>query len=509
MTTASTIPAKATTRQWAALAALMIPVLLVSIDNTVLSFALPEISRSLHPTGTQLLWIVDAYPLILAGLLVAMGSLGDRVGRRKLLLIGAIGFGAVSLYAAFSTTPEHLITARALQGLFGATLMPSTLALLRNIFLDDVQRRLAIAIWASGFSAGAALGPIVGGWLLEHYWWGSVFLINAPVLAVLLIAAPLLIPESRDPKPGALDITSMVASVATMFTIVYGIKAAATGDALVAITAILTGSAIGWWFVRRQNRLTSPMLDMALFRNRLFSASVLTNLMAVVAMTGMLFYVAQYVQLVLGYSPFQSGLILLPGLVATVIAGLVAVRLSLHFPLRVLIPTGLALSASGFAVATQLGANTSVWLLIAAFALVGLGLGLAETLTNDAILGSVPPHKAGAASGISETAYELGALLGTAILGSILTAVYRTQFVIPPGVSDTDADAARQTLGGAVDTAATLPDPLGTELLTHAKEAFALGADTTSFVGLLITATAATMMAIVLRTHKGLAGTPH
>ncbi|WP_051196527.1 MFS transporter [Jonesia quinghaiensis] len=499
MNTPTLAPPKATTRNWFGLAALMIPVLLVSIDNTVLSFALPEISRTLRPTGTQLLWIVDVYPLVLAGLLVAMGSFGDRVGRRKLLLIGATGFAAVSLYAAFSTTPEHLIAARALQGLFGATLMPSTLALLRNLFLDDLQRRLAIAIWASGFSAGAALGPIMGGWLLEHYWWGSVFLINVPVLLILLAAAPFLIPESKDPNPGRLDLLSVLGSISAMFAVVYGIKSIASEKPLLGAACMVVGAGIGWWFVRRQLRLESPMLDMALFRNRLFSASVLANLMAVVAMTGMLFFLSQYLQLVLGLNPMRAGMMLLPGLIGTILAGLTAVRLAEHFPLRVLIPAGLALSATGFVVATQLGANTSVALLITAFTLVGLGVGLAETLTNDAILASVPPNKAGAASGISETAYELGALLGTAVLGSILTAVYRTQLVIPGGVSDTDAAVARETLGGAVEVANNLPAPVGEQLLEHAKEAFALGADATSLVGAIIAASAAIFMAVVLR----------
>ncbi|WP_313279813.1 MFS transporter [Timonella senegalensis] len=491
---------KASVRNWLGLAVLMLVVLVVSIDNTVLSFALPEISRELHPSGTALLWIIDIYSLVLAGLLVTMGTLGDRIGRRKLLLIGAIGFGAVSVYAAFSTSAEHLIAARALLGLFGATLMPSTLALLRNLFLNDTERRLAIAIWAAGFSAGAALGPIVGGWMLEHYWWGSVFLINVPVIAVLLATGLFLLPESRDPNPGRLDWTSVFLSIAAMFTLVYGIKTlAAGGQAPAGVAFFVGGLVLGYLFVRRQLRAENPMLDMHLFTNRVFSASIAANLMSVLAMAGMVYYLSQYLQLVLGYSPLNAGFYLLPGLFATIASGLFAVRLANRFPLRVLIPVGLGLSMLGFATAAQLGAHSSVWLLVGAFFMVGLGVGLAETLTNDAILASVPPHKAGAASGISETAYEVGALLGTAILGSVLTAAYRNGLTVPEGVSGADSAAAHETLGGALDVAAGIGGSVGDQLTEAAKVAFSHGADLTSMAGAVILLGAVLITAISLR----------
>lgn len=489
----------ATLKDWLGLVVLMLVVLVVSIDNTVLSFALPELSQALRPSGTALLWIVDIYSLVLAGLLVTMGTLGDRIGRRKLLLIGSIGFGLVSIYAAFSTTSGELIAARALLGLFGATLMPSTLALLRNLFLNDKQRRLAIAIWASGFSAGAALGPIVGGWLLEHFWWGSVFLLAVPVIVLMLIAGPFLLPDSKDPNPGKFDILSVATSITAMSTLVFGIKTLAGGQVPVGLAFMLAGLLIGGWFVRRQLRISNPMLDMRLFKNPVFSASIAANLMSVLAMSGMVYYIAQYLQMVLGFSPLTAGFFLLPGLAATIISGLFAVKLAERFALGNLIPIGLALSATGFLVATQLGASSSVWLLVSAFFLVGMGVGLAETLTNDAILASVPPNKAGAASGISETAYELGALLGTAILGSILTATYRNAIEIPKGVSATDGAVARETLGGAVDVAQGLPAELGTQLLDAAKVAFSHGADRTSLIGAVIVTAAVIMTAAVLR----------
>lgn len=491
---------KATTKSWLGLAALMLPVLLVSIDNTVLSFALGEISQSLTPTGKQLLWIVDIYPLILAGLLVPMGTLGDRLGRRKLLLIGAAGFGLVSVYAAFSPTAEHLIAARALLGVFGATLMPSTLALLRNLFHDTKQRRLAIAIWASGFSAGAALGPIAGGWLLEHYWWGSVFLMNVPVLLIMLIASPFLLPESKDPHPGKLDGLGVILAILTMLALVYGVKSFATGGQLaLSLGSLGLSAAAGALFVRRQLHTTYPLLDMKLFKIPLFSTSIISNLMSIVAMAGMLFFLAQYLQLVLGYSPLTSGYFLLPGLLATIVMGLLAVKLANIVAVQILIPIGLTFSAIGFGFATQIGAHTSVWLLVTSFTLVGAGVGLAETLTNDAILAAVPPHKAGAASGISETAYELGALLGTAILGSVLTATYRNQLIIAPTVSPADTAVARETLGGAIEVATTLDNDAGAQLTEAARQAFSHGADLTATVGAVIMVLTAVGVAIALR----------
>ena len=276
-------------RGWVALAVLMLPVLLVSVDNTVLSFALPQIALDLEPTSAQQLWIIDSYPLVLASLLVTMGTLGDRIGRRKLLMIGSIGFAAVSALAAFAPTAELLIAARALLGVFGAMLMPSTLSLLRTIFLDREQRRLAIAIWATGFSAGAALGPIVGGMLLEHYAWGSVFLMAVPVLLPLLVLAPLLVPESRDPKPGRIDPISIFLSIATMLPFVAGIKTLAVdGVASLGIPAILLGLGAGWVFVRRQLRANEPMLDVRLFRKGAFSGAILVNLLSVIGLVGFL-----------------------------------------------------------------------------------------------------------------------------------------------------------------------------------------------------------------------------
>jgi len=487
-------------RAWFGLAALMLPVLLVSIDNTVLSFAIPQLSQALSPSASQLLWIVDIYPLILAGLLVTMGTLGDRVGRRRLLLVGATGFGLVSVYAAFAGDATHLIAARALLGLFGATLMPSTLALLRNLFLDDNQRRLAIAIWASAFSAGSALGPIVGGWLLEHFWWGSIFLINVPVLVVLLVVAPFVLPESRNPGSARLDPLSVVLSVVSMLPFVFGIKKLASdGLSPLGVASLLLGVALGVLFVRRQTRSSSPLLEVGLFKNRVFSASVLANFMAVFSISGLIFFVSQYLQLVLELSPMEAGLYLLPGAAATVAMGLAAVALARIAPIWLLIPVGLLLATLGYLLGTTLTGSSSVGVIVVIFVLVGGGAGLAETLTNDAILASVPPERAGAASGISETAYELGASLGVAILGSVLAAVYRTRLELPAGLDPAVADQARETLGGAVSAADGLPAGQADALLEAAKAAFAHGVDLTSAIGAVLAFLTAVVIGVALR----------
>ncbi|KZE94563.1 Antiseptic resistance protein [Agromyces sp. NDB4Y10] len=496
---------RASRRQWLALAVLMLPVLLVSVDNTVLSFALPAIARDLGPTGAQQLWIIDAYPLVLAALLVAMGSAGDRFGRRRMLLIGSVGFALVSIAAAFAPTAEALIVARAALGFFGAMLMPSTLSLLRTVFADREQRRLAIAIWASGFAAGSALGPIVGGVLLEHFHWGSVFLLAVPVLVPLVVLVPLLIPESRDPAPGPIDVPSILLSFAAMGAVVYGIKHVATeGIDVVGVAAVLAGAALAIWFVRRQLRAATPMLDMRLFRQGSFGGGVLVNLLSVIALVGFLFFVSQHLQLIAGLSPVQAGLALTPGLVAMIAAGLSVVPIARRVHPRVLVPSAVALSAAGYLV-IALTAGDGVAGVAIAFVLLGIGIGVAETVSNELILSSAPPAKAGAASAVSETAYELGAVLGTAVLGSILAAWYRTAIELPAELTAGQADAARETLAGAMALAETLPASVGAELAASAATAFGGGVTVTAFIGMLLMVAAGVVAATTLNEPRGAA----
>jgi DHA2 family multidrug resistance protein-like MFS transporter len=494
---------RAPRRAWFALAVLMLPVLLVSVDNTVLSFALPAISADLAPTAAQQLWIIDAYPLVLAGLLVAMGSAGDRFGRRRLLLIGSTGFALVSIAAAFAPTAEALIAARAALGFFGAMLMPSTLSLLRAVFTEREQRRLAIAIWASGFAAGSAMGPLVGGLLLEHFHWGSVFLLAVPVLVPLLVFVPMLIPESRDPSPGRIDLVSTVLSLAAMGPIVYGIKSLATdGVDGFGVQAIVLGVFCALWFVRRQLRSETPMLDVRLFRQGSFGGAVVVNLFSVIALVGFLYFVSQHLQLIAGLSPVSAGLALLPGLVAMIAAGLLVVPIARRVRPRVLVPIALGLSASGYLVIALFAGSGSTGPIVLAFVLLGVGIGAAETVSNELILSSAPPAKAGAASAVSETAYELGAVLGTAILGSILAVQFRSGLVLPSVLTDQQADAARETLAGAMTVADGLPDPIGAQLAASAAHAFDAGVVVTSLIGVALMAAAAVVAAVALRNPK-------
>ena len=494
---------RAPRRAWLALAVLMLPTLLVSVDNTVLSFALPAISRDLAPTAAQQLWIIDAYPLVLAGLLVAMGSAGDRYGRRRMLLVGSIGFTVLSVAAAFAPTAEALIAARAALGFFGAMLMPSTLSLLRTAFSDREQRRLAIAIWASGFAAGAALGPIVGGILLEHFHWGSVLLLAVPVLVPMLILVPLLIPESRDPSPGRIDLVSTLLSLAAMGPVVYGIKSLATeGVDAAGVAMIAVGVAAGAWFVHRQLRSDTPMLDVRLFRQGSFGGAVLINLFSVIALVGFLFFASQHLQLIAGLTPVAAGMALLPGLVAMIVAGLLVVPIARRIRPRVLVPVALALSAAGYAIVAFNASAASIGPVVIAFALLGVGIGAAETVSNELILSSAPPAKAGAASAVSETAYELGAVLGTAALGSILAAHYRAAIELPATLTADQAETARETLAGAVTVAERLPASVSAELVASAAHAFDGGVVVTSAIGVALMLAAAVVAAIALRNPR-------
>ncbi|MDJ0319355.1 MFS transporter [Pseudarthrobacter sp. PS3-L1] len=498
------IPRNSPWRDWLALGLLMFPVLLVAVDNTALTFALPAIARSLETTGVQLLWIVDAYPLVLAALLVAMGSLGDRIGRRRLLLIGSIGFAAVSAATAFAPSAEWLIAGRAGLGFFGAMLMPSTLSLIRNIFPDANRRRLAIAIWAAGFSGGAALGPIFGGWLVEHFWWGAILLVAVPIMLPLLILGQFFIPESRDPLPGKIDLPSIALSMLVMVPVVYGIKEIATqGFTPAALGIVGVGLIMGAVFVRRQKALATPLLDMGLFTNRVFSTGIAANVLAIFSFNGFIFFLAQHLQLLEGMSPSASGIAMIPALLATVVAGLVVVPLVRVVPPGYVVAGGLALSAAGYALVAFGDHSAGPALLLAALLVLALGVGAAETISNDLILGSVPPAKSGAAAAISETGYEVGSLLGTAILGSILTASYQRNLVFPDGVAGAIPDGAShragETLAGAVELADSLPGPAATQLLENARNAFDSGVHITATIALVLVGLTAIVAGVVLR----------
>ena len=492
---------KAGPRQWASLVVLMLPVLLVSVNNTALSFALPAISQGLRPTGAQLLWIVDVYPLILAALLIPMGSLGDRIGRRKMLIIGSSGFGAVSLLAAFAPSAEFLLAARVGTAIFGSMLLPTTLSLLRTVFRDDRQRSLAIAIWTAGFSAGAGLGPIAGGFLLNHFWWGSVFLLAVPALVAFLIAAPLLLPESRDPNPGPVDPASIVLAVATMAPVVYGIKSLAIGGSpLHGVLFIAVGALCGLLFARRQVVKNYPMLDLRFFRSARFSGGLSVNMVSNVALFGFLFFFTQYLQLVNGTDPMTSGLLMVPGLVLSILAGLGAERIARLVGIRTAVVLGLLLVAAGFFVVAFTDQMASSAPILVAFTVMSAGTGLATTLSTDLVVSSVPEAKAGAASAVSETGYEVGAVLGTAVLGGLTTAFYQAHLELPAAVSADSAQIAHETLGGALDVAAE--SPAGSVIADAAVAAFSSGMQWTALIGGVLMAVVALVLARVLRADR-------
>nr|WP_145483864.1 MULTISPECIES: MFS transporter [Streptomyces] len=476
--------------RWLALCVLVLAVLLVAVDATVLGLATPYISEDLHPSGTQLLWIGDVYSFVIAGLLVSMGSLGDRIGRKRILLCGATAFGAISVLNAYATTPELMILARALLGVAGATLMPATLALIRNLFHDPRERSLAVGIWGATASAGTAVGPIVGGFLLEHFWWGSVFLINLPVMAVLVLVGLRTLPESRNPHPGPWDLASVLLSLVGMIGVVYAVKEAAThGFSWLTLAAGLLGAGALYGFVRRQLTMPAPLLDMRLFRHRGFSGAVLADLLTVLGMSGLVFFLSQYLQLVQDRRPFEAGLAELPAAVGAVAAGLAAGSAARRFSVRSVVSAGLAAVGLSLAVLTCLGQSTGYPVLGAALLVVGVGAGLSFTVTADVILSSVPKEQAGAASAVSETAYELGAALGIALLGSIVTAVY-SGFQGPAGTPP----GAHESLGAAVEASAQLPPRTAESLLDAARDAFVHGLHLASGAGaavLLGTAVAA------------------
>lgn len=516
MSTPSTPPQQALTAdeprppgRWVALTVLVLAVLLVAVDATVLGLATPFLSEDLKPTGTQLLWIGDVYSFVIAGLLVSMGSLGDRIGRKKLLLSGALAFGAVSVLNAYASGPEMMIVARALLGVAGATLMPSTLALIRNLFHDPRERSLAIGIWGAMASAGAAVGPVVGGVLLEHFWWGSVFLINLPVMAVLVVVGVKMIPESKNPSPGPWDLLSVALSLIGMVGVVYAVKeAAAHGVSWGVAGAAVVGALALVQFVRRQFRLPAPLLDMRLFHHRGFSGAVLADLLTILGLSGLVFFLSQFLQLVQGRSPLEAGLAELPAAVGAVVAGLLAGRAARRFSVRSVVSGGLAGIGLALAVVTVIHQETGYPLLGAVLLVVGVGAGLSFTVTADVILSSVPKEHAGSASAVSETAYELGAALGIALLGSIVTGVYRG-FETPGGIPPETTAAAHESLGGAVEAAHTLPAPQAHALVSSAQDAFVDGLGAAAGVGAAVLLATAAAAWFLLRGQKLEDGAEH
>ncbi len=498
---ASTAP-RATRREWIGLVVLALPCLLYAMDLTVLNLAVPQLSADLRPSSAQLLWITDIYGFLLAGSLITMGTLGDRIGRRRLLLLGSAAFGVTSVLAAFSTSAGMLIGARALLGVAGATLAPSTLSLLRGMFLDPRQRALAISVWITSFSAGGAVGPLLGGMLLQWFWWGSVFLLAVPVMAVLLAVGPRLLPEFRDPNPGQLDLPSMVLSLAAVLSMIYGLKQLVqNGPGWPPALAIAAGLAVGVVFVRRQRRLTDPLLELRLFRLPAFSAALATYSLAILVVFGIDLFAGQYLQLVLGLSPLQAGLWLVPSALGFVVGSMLAPQLARRIRPASVIAAGLVLAAGGFGLLTRVESSAGLAVLVGGSVVFAVGVAPAATLTTDLIIGAAPPERAGVAAAISETGSELGGAIGIAVLGSIGTAIYRGQVAdaVLAGAPAQAAEAARAALGGAVAAAGQLPDQLGAPLLAAARDAFTQGLQVAAGISAGVVIGGAILAGVLLR----------
>jgi DHA2 family multidrug resistance protein-like MFS transporter len=472
--------------------------MLVTMDLSVLFLAVPKLTRDLEPTSGELLWITDIYGFLIAASLITMGTLGDRIGRRRLLLAGGALFGAASLLAAFSSTPGMLIGARALLGIAGATLAPSSLALIRGMFQEPDQRKVAISIWISCFAVGAAIGPVIAGVLLQHFWWGSVFLINVPVMALLLCLGPVLLPESRDPNPGRLDLTSATLSLAALLGVIYGLtRTAEQGLDTLAILAIGAGALLGFAFVRRQRGLSYPLVDLRLFTSSSTAIALAAMLVSVFLVAGADLFIAQYLQLVHGSGPFTTGVLLLPGVMAIIVSSMLAPALSSRLGARTVVATGLGVATLGLLLLARLQAESGVGLVIAGAALIGFGVGPVGVLGTDLVVAAAPAERAGAASALSETATELGGALGIAVLGAIGTAVYRASVSdrLPRRLPGRAEAAAKDTLGGAAETAAHLPAVLGHQVLDGARVAFAHGFEVASITGAVVGAVTALLAA--------------
>jgi DHA2 family multidrug resistance protein-like MFS transporter len=496
------LASRATRRDWIGLGVIALPCLLYSMDLTVLNLAVPQLSADLRPTSSQLLWIVDIYGFMVAGWLITMGALGDRIGRRRLLLIGAAAFGVASVLAAFATSAAMLIAMRAVLGIAGATLAPSTLSLIRNMFHDPAQRTFAIGVWITSYSAGAAIGPLLGGVLLEHFWWGSVFLVGVPVMVLLLLVGPGLLPEYRDPRAGRIDLLSASQSLAAVLAVTYGLKRIAEdGPDWLPVLLIVAGAAIGVAFVRRQRTLADPLIDLRLFRTPAFSASLAAYTLGTFVAFGIFLFIAQYLQLVLGMGPLEAGLWTVPFAGAFIAGSMLTPIIVRRFPPGYVMTGGLALAIVGFGMLTQLDGTSGLALLVAGFVVYSLGLAPVFTLATDLVVGAAPPEQAGAASAISETGSELGGALGIAILGSVGTAAYRRVMAdsLPADVPPEAAALARSTLGGARAAADELQGELGAAVLDVARHSFAESLELAALISAVLLVAMATVAAVRLR----------
>ncbi|MER7726135.1 MFS transporter [Streptomyces sp. NPDC096323] len=479
--------------RWVVLVVLCLSLLLVALDATVLHVAVPAVTEDLRPSAVGLLWIVDVYPLVCASLLILFGTLGDRGGRRRVLLLGYALFGAASAVAALADSAGVLIAARALLGVGGAMIMPATLSILRQVFPDRRERAMAIGVWTAVAAVGAATGPVIGGFLVEHFWWGSVFLINVPLMALILPLGRLLLPESRGSNDGPWDVFGALMAAAGVLGVVLGVKRAGTGEGLLGpgtLVPLLAGAALLVAFVRRQRRRTHPLIDMGMFARPAFTTAVGCIVLAMLALVGLELIAVQYLQLVLGLSPLETGLRLLPLTFAAMAAGATGSHTLRRVGPRRMVGWGFVLTAAAVLMLTAMGLHDRPGLLTVSFVLLGFGLQSTLFGAYESMLSEAPADRAGGAAAIGETSYQLGAGMGIALLGSVMNAAYAPGLAGLPdkGVPASASAAAGHSLGEAYQVATQLGGPAGAVLRSTARDAFVGGLHLTLLVsaGLLL-----------------------
>ncbi len=486
--------------RWRVLAVVSAALLIVVTDITVLHIAIPQIAADLDPSATSLLWIVDIFPLVVAPLLVASGTLGDRFGRKRMLIIGLLVFCAASTLAAFAWTPAVLIAARAVQGVGGALIMPSTMSIIRVVFPDRQERIKAVGVWSAVLAGGAAAGPLLGGFLVEHFWWGAVFLINVPMLALVLPFAVRMLPESRHSDPPPWDVRSVALVTAGVLLLAFGIKHGARHgfldpQALLALVGSVLSLAT---FARRQLTAARPLLELRLFARPAFSVAVGSVLLVMFALIGLELFFAQYLQLVIGLGPLDASIRLLPLALATLAGSLIAAPVLRRLGSRIVTAGGLAASAAALVPLLLLGSDDRYLLLAVPFAFLGLGLQMALIASNDTILSSVSADDAGQAAAIEETAYDLGGGLGVALLGAIGAAVFTDRIGSVPGVGAADLEAAGRSVTEATTVAERLPTEVGERLLAAGFDAFLAGFHIVLLVAIGLIAVSALVAAMLV-----------
>ncbi|WP_026413608.1 MFS transporter [Actinomadura oligospora] len=474
-------------RQWVALAMLCLPTMLATVDINVTILALPHIAKDLGSSSIQQLWITDIYGFVIASFLITMGTLGDRIGRRTVLFAGAVLFIVASVLAATADSTATLIAARAVIGLAGATIMPSVLAIITGMFRNPKELAAAMGAWGSSIMLGLIGGPIIGGLLLGAFYWGSVFLIAIPVMALLLITGPFLIPESRNPQAGSLDLISVVLSLGAVMPTVYGIKELGRdGWGLWPILAVVAGLTLGALFIRRQRTIENPLLDLGLFRIRSLSTGVALGLVVAMVMGGTGLTVTLYMQLVRGISPTHVALWLIAPSVAMVVFGNMSLGIAQKVKPVIILVIGSVIAIAGLAVIMQVTVTSGMATLMTGLILVYIGGSPVGMMNSLLVMSAAPPEKAGSAGSVSSTSGELGAALGVAVLGVVGTSVYRNDLVIPSGVPGPVADASKNGLAGAVYGAPNVQGQAGTDLLANAKDAFTSGLHTVAVVTMLL-----------------------